>query len=62
MVGFLSAVKLDRVFRMDSPASLMRWALWTRRSQIESAAVASSMTACQFFGSSWLVMTVDETS
>ena len=24
LVGFLSAVKLDRVFRMDSPASLMR--------------------------------------
>ena len=24
LVGFLSAVKLDRVFRIDSPASLMR--------------------------------------
>lgn len=43
---FSSSFKGDRIFRIDSPSSLMRWALWTRRSQMESAAVSSPMTAC----------------
>ena len=44
-VGFFPLVK-PWVLRMDSPTSLTRWALCTSRSQIESATVASPMTAC----------------
>jgi hypothetical protein len=59
--GFWALVKLAFTFLMDSPPSLRRWALWTRRSQTASAIVSSPMTGCQSLGSSWLVMTVDET-
>ncbi len=48
---FLPLVKAS-AFRMESPPSLSRWALWTRRSQIASARVASPMTECQSLGSS----------
>ena len=57
--GFGSVVKDPFTFLSDSPASRTLWALWTRRSQTESAMVSSPTTACQFFGSSWLVMTVE---
>ncbi len=56
--AFLAVVKLS-AFRMDSPPSLRRWALWTSLSQMASARVASPMTACQSLGSSWLVRTVE---
>jgi DDE superfamily endonuclease len=48
--GFFPPVK-PSAFRMESPPSLIRWALWTSRSQIASARVASPMIACQSFGS-----------
>jgi hypothetical protein len=54
-------LKDDLVFLMDSPDSLVQCASCTSRSQIESAAVSSPMTAWQRSGSTWLVTTVDET-
>ena len=51
LVGFFVPVK-PAAFRIESPPSLSRCALWTRRSQIASASVASPITACQSFGSS----------
>ena len=49
--GFLPRVKAS-VFRRESPVSVSRWAVWTRRSQIASATVSSPMTACQSAGAS----------
>jgi hypothetical protein len=41
-------VKLARFFRSESPFKLSWWALWTRRSRMASARVASPMAACQW--------------
>ena len=52
LADFGSFFKDEVVLRTDSPESLIRWASWTSRSQIESAAVSSPITPCQRSGSS----------
>jgi AcrR family transcriptional regulator len=44
--------------RMDAPFRVIVWALWTSRSRMASANVASPMTACQCSTGSWLVTRV----
>lgn len=45
--------------RLDSPKSLIWWALWTRRSSRASARVASPMASCHILTGSWLVTRVE---
>ena len=48
--GFFAASRLEVwavIFRMLSPVSTRRCALWTRRSRTASAMVGSAMTSCQ---------------
>jgi hypothetical protein len=52
-------VKLARFFRSESPFKLSWWALWTKRSRMASAKVASPMAACQCSIGSWLVTMVE---
>jgi len=47
------------VFLREGPKRVIRWALWSTRSQIASAKVGSPRWSCQRLGSSWLVMMVE---
>lgn len=50
------SVLAGRILRRDSPFISIRWAPWTRRSEIASAIVGSPMTSCQCPVGSWDVM------
>ena len=50
------------VRRMERPLSSMRWASWSRRSQMASAWLGSPMTVCQSVTGSWLAMRVEARS
>src|SRR5262249_901623 len=47
---------------LAGPCSSMTWAVWTRRSQIESAIVGSPISSCQPVTGTWVVRSVEARS
>ena len=62
VVGLPLGCQVVFLFRMDSPLSVMVWALWISLSRMASASVGSPMHSCQCSMGIWAAMSVEPRS